>query len=141
MAFRLEKMTRDNENDVFLAFKDLKVSSLVIRSKTAGRLESWVIDRDLEMYIYRLHNVDPRGPRKRFLLSLKNELVVFEIDKVNSLDVTATIVRLPAILKDREAELKAFFQDGFTVGAEEFIGYESQFGPVQMKFAQPGQAQ
>ena len=137
MTFTLEKMTKNDENIVYSASKGKTLFGLVRRD----RLDGWSVDRDRGMYVYRLRPSDPRLPRARYILSIEDELVIFELDKEGALDVTAKILLLPAPMTGREVELQELFKEGFTAGAAEFIGYESQFGEVRMSFAQQGKAQ
>lgn len=137
MVFKLEEMTLENEQFVFSEQgKKLTTGFGVVKR---GVFESWVVDRERNFYIYHLRCSDPRDPRVNYIFSLDGELAIIKLNKPSSLDVIATLHYLPETLRGRETEIQSLFEEGFQVGAPEFMRYESQFGRVQMVFAPQGE--
>lgn len=135
MTFKLETMTMVDANNAYSSSKGKSIFGLVVRSSSDGTLDRWSVDHDRGLYIYWLRRSGPRLPRVRYMLSIEGELVIFELDKAGALAVTAKLLHLPGALEGRETELQEIFKEGFTVGADEFIGFECKFGEVQMSFA------
>ena len=102
-------------------------------------LRGWAIDRERQIFLFRIKNVDPREPSLHFLLSIEGELVIFEINKAQATDVTATIRFIDESLRNRVPEVQKLFEEGFRAGAEEFVGFFWKFGEINVAFAQDGQ--
>ena len=138
MAFTLQKMTFDDEHVVYSEKNDEVLRAFCYRRPAVKEyeLERWSVDAERHTYVYRMNRVDPRLPRVRYLMAVEGEPVVIELDKEGEFDVVASFRFVAESLRGREPELQTLFQEGFTAGADEYIGWPSRFGPVTMRFAQ-----
>lgn len=140
MPFSLQKMTFDDECVVYSETNDEVMRRFGFRRPAVEdyELERWCVDTERKIYIFRMKRVDPRLPRVRYLMSVEGEPVVFELDQADAFDVVATLRFVPESLQGHEGELQALYQEGFAAGADEFVGWPSKYGPVNMSFAQAG---